>query len=62
VRAGDIGGAGITSVRVIGDHASNGERLLISYVDGSVAVFDYITRRCTYLTRSAHSETIFDCK
>jgi hypothetical protein len=53
---------GITSIRVIGTTSLSGQRLLISYNDGSVAIFDFVTKRLVYLTQSAHSETIFDVK
>jgi len=51
-----------TSSTTEGDNsATNDDRLAISFVDGSVGIFNRKTREMEYITPPGHTETIFDC-
>lgn len=49
---------GMVSIKVSADP----DKFLLAFVDGSVGLYDVITRRFLFTTQPGHSETIFDCQ
>jgi WD40 repeat protein len=51
-----------TGILALKSPVADPSRLVLSFEDGSVAVFSLLQRRIEFTTSAAHSETVFDCR